>query len=214
MAVNNYDQWRVDWQKRFLSIDKAALLQRLPFLKIENDLMYVPYFNQVVSIRLQDGVMEPPEAWERLSLMDEMNVYTLLWYSKDGATQKDDWVSFEQLKDARPFGPAFRKGNLAPFAATFSGNADRLEQALTSFGGNILPTGDVGYQIDVFPCIPMQVLFWEGDDEFPSQCNLLFDRSATDFIHVESIVSIASEALKHLSDEAGLPVKGPLMDTE
>lgn len=62
MAVNNYEQWRIDWQKRFLSMDKAALLQRLPFLKIENDRMYVPYFNQVVSIRLQDGIMEPPEA--------------------------------------------------------------------------------------------------------------------------------------------------------
>lgn len=214
MAINNYEQWRIDWRKRFLSMDKAQLLQRLPFLIIEKDCMHVPYFNQTVSIRLHDGVIEPPEAWNKLSLMDEMNVYTLLWYCKEGAALKGDWVSFEQLKDARPFGPAFRKGNLAPFAATFSGYAPRLEQALMAFGGRKLPTGDVGYQIHAFPCIPMQVLFWEGDDEFPAQCNLLFDRSATDFIHVESIVSIASEALKHLAEEAGLPIRGPLMDTE
>ena len=60
----------------------------------------------------------------------------------------------------------------------------------------------------------MRVLFWDGDEEFSAQCNLLFDRSATDFIHVESLVSIASEALKHLADTAGLPVRVPVIDIQ
>lgn len=209
MPVNHYDQWRRDWQQRFLSMDKAALLQKLPFLHLKDGQLLVPYFNQIAAIRLSDGSIEPP-----LSLMDEMNIYTMLWYSKPGATLIGQWLPFEQLKDARPFGPAFRKGNLAPFAATFDGQCSKLRQALLAFGGKPLPTGDVGYQINVFPCIPVQVLFWDGDEEFPAQANLLFDRSATDFIHVESIVSIASETLKHLAVYAGLPIKGPLMDAQ
>ena len=40
----------------------------------------------------------------------------------------------------------------------------------------------------------MRVLFWDADDEFPAQANLLFDKNATDFIHVESVVTIASQA--------------------
>ena len=125
-----------------------------------------------------------------------------------------DWLPFEQLKGAGQFGPAFRKGNLAPFAATFDGKADVLRQVLLDFCGLPLTTGDVGYQIEVFPCIPMRILFWDGDEEFPAQCNLLYDRSVTDFIHVESVVSIASEALKHLADAAGLPIKGPIIDAK
>lgn len=207
MTVNNYAKWRTDWQKRFLTMDIPSLIKKLPFLTLEQDRLLLPYFGQSCSIRLSDGVVEQP-----MSLMDEMNIYTMLWYSKAGAVQTGDWQPFEQLKDARAFGPAFRKGNLAPFAATFDGHADLLRQALIDFGGRPLPTGDVGYEIDVFPCIPMRVLFWDGDDEFPAQCNLLFDRSATDFIHVESIVSIASEALKHLAAKAGLPVRGPVID--
>ena len=212
MAVNNYDQWRIDWQQRFLSMDKGALLQKLPFLREEDGRILVPYFHQTVAIRLKDGVMEPPSQWKTLSLMDEMNVYTMLWYSKPNARLQNEWVPFEQLKDARAFGPAFRRGNLAPFAATFEGPGELLRQALLQMGGLPLPTGEVGYQISVFPCIPMRVLFWDGDDEFHAQCNLLFDRSAADFIHVESIVSIASEALKHLAELAGLPIRGPLFD--
>ena len=53
----------------------------------------------------------------------------------------------------------------------------------------------------------MRVLFWEGDEEFPAQANLLFDRSAPDFIHVESVVTIASAALRHLAEYADLPIR-------
>ena len=214
MAQNNYKQWRLDWQQRFLTMDHSRLAARLPELTLTNDRLLVPYFRQRCAIRLTDGTIEPPPAWGSLSLMDEMNIYTHLWYSKDGAGLTGDWLAFEQLRGAGAFGPAFRRGNLAPFASTFAGHCSELEYALQSFGGVPLPTGDVGYQIDVFPTIPMRVLFWDGDEEFPAQCNLLFDRSATDFIHVESVVSIASEALKHLADTAGLPVRGPIIDAK
>ena len=211
MAVNNYDQWRIDWQQRFLTLDPDLLRRKLPFLSLENQRLLVPYFNTICAIRLSDGVIEAPSDWDKLSLMDEMNIYTLLWYSKDGAALTGEWLPFESLRDARPFGPAFRKGNLAPFAATFDGHTKQLEEALQRFGGLPISAGEVGYQIPVFPCIPMRVLFWDGDEEFPAQCNLLFDRSTPDFIHVESVVSIASEALRHLSIASGLPIKGPLI---
>ena len=44
----------------------------------------------------------------------------------------------------------------------------------------------------------------EGDDEFPAQANLLFDASATDYIHGESIVTIATVGVARLIEEAGL----------
>ena len=169
MAVNNYEQWRTDWQNRFMSMDKSRLLRKLPFLQIADERLLVPYFGQRCAVRLADGVIEGPPDWDELSLMDEMNIFTMLWYSREGAALTGDWLPFEQLRDARAFGPAFRRGNLAPFAATFDGHAEALKAALLSYGGLPLSTGDVGFQIDVFPCIPMRVLFWDGDDEFPAQ---------------------------------------------
>lgn len=205
MAVNNYEVWREDWRKRFLAMDKGALLKKLPFLRLEGGKIILDYFGERCGLRLLDGTIQ---CREPLSLNDELNIYTMLWYAKEGAALTGEWVSFSQLKDASPFDAAFRKGNLAPIAATFTGHMEDLEQALIAYGGKKLPHGDVGYEIQPFCCIPMRVLFWEGDDEFPAQANLLFDRSATDFIHVESIVTIASEGLKHLAKKAGLPIKG------
>ncbi len=210
MAKNNYDQWREDWRGRFLTLDKDQLLRKLPFLKEQDGTLLLPYLGKIYAIQLSDGRIVPPEG-ASLSLYDEMNIYTHLWYVKDEARLTGQWVPFEQLQNASVFGPAFRQGNLQPFAATFTGHLDKLRTALESLGGTPLSIGDVGYQLDIFPSIPMRVIFWEGDDEFPAQVNLLFDRSATDFIHVESIVTIASEALVHLAREAELPLKGSII---
>ena len=65
---------------------------------------------------------------------------------------------------------------------------------------------NAGFLLPAFDCIPVKLMFWDGDDEFPAQANLLFDRSATDFIHIESVVTIATELLRQLSEAAELPI--------
>ena len=205
--ADNYEAWRRDWRARFCSMDHGALQRKLPFLEVDDRWVTVPYFNQPCAISRTDGAITAPAGLKSFSLYDELNIFTMLWYSRDNARLTGEWLPFESLRSARPYGPAFRSGNLKPLAATFSGHGDALREALLAFGGRKLPTGDVGYEIDVFPCIPMRVLFWEGDDEFPAQANLLFDRSAPDFIHVESVVTIASAALRHLAEYAGLPIR-------
>lgn len=57
-----------------------------------------------------------------------------------------------------------------------------------------------------FECIPVRFLFWDGDDEFPAQGNVLFDASATDFIHGESVVTIAAIGLDRIAKFAGVPL--------
>ena len=54
----------------------------------------------------------------------------------------------------------------------------------------------------------MRFFFWEKDEEFEAQGNILFDYSATDFNHVESAVSMADAGIRRLAEVAGLPVRG------
>ena len=85
---------------------------------------------------------------------------------------------------------------------------ENLQNAFEKLNGLRLPLGDVGYQIDAFSCEPMQFYFWDCDDEFEAQANILFDYSATDFNHVESAVSTAEMGVRRLAELAGLPLKG------
>lgn len=85
---------------------------------------------------------------------------------------------------------------------------EELENAFEKLNGVRLPQGDVVYQIDASACEPMRFYFWDYDDEFEAQANILFDYSATDFNHVESAVSTAEMGVRRLAEVAGLPLKG------
>ena len=90
---------------------------------------------------------------------------------------------------------------------------EKPDSILPTLGGQAglnlgMELAESGFLLPAFDCIPVKLLFWDGDDEFPAQANVLFDRSATDFIHIESIVTIATEMLYQMADVAELPVRG------
>ncbi len=205
---NNYEKWCLEWQERFMTLNQEKLIQKIPDLGVDKDYLTISYYHRLHGIRRDTGEILCLENTNPLSIFTRLNIYTLLWYCTEHAALTGEWMPFRNLKDASPFGPAFQRTVTNVFARTFSGHIPQLEQACLSLGGTRLPHSDAGYQIDAFSCIPVQFLFWDEDEEFPAQANILFDKSATDFIHVESLVSIASEGLSLLADACGLSLKG------
>ena len=207
-TTNNYEKWCEEWGRRFLTLDQEALLKRVPGLTEEGDCRALVYFQQRYRFHKRTGQIEGPEGFEAPSAFTKLNLYTLLWYCQEQAAFLGEWLPFYNLKDASPFGPAFRKNVIDVYAATFSGHLNELHAACQSLGGLKLPHSDAGYEIRSFDCIPLRFLFWDMDEEFPAQANILFDKGSVNFIHVESLVTIASEGLALLAKAAGLPLMG------
>lgn len=203
---DNYQVWIREWADRISHMDRTELMDKLPELQADGEYLTLRHFGQTYGIHTKTGVIRSMDTMEEASRNVKLNIYTLLWYCKPGAFLSGQWLPFRSLKDASPFDAAFQKSVLQALARTFSGHTDRLAAACEALGGQKLPLSDAGYQLFAFACMPMQVLFWDGDDEFPAQANLLFDKNATDFIHVESVVTIASECLRRLADAAELPL--------
>lgn len=200
--ISNYDKQREQWQKIFLNMDHQALARRLPEIELREDSLRLRHFGRLLSVSRADGWITCLSDERPVSYNAWMNVFTLLYYSKPTAKLTGEWVSFEMLRDASPFAAAFCKGILLPLADLFCGREDLLRPAVETLGG--AQAARNSYWLPAFACIPVRLNFWDGDDEFPAQANLLFDRSAVDFIHVESVVTIASEAVSLLADAAGL----------
>ena len=203
---SNYEKVCEEWRLRFLNMDQQKLMNALPELTAEGDYLTLRHFSRKLGIHRTTGEIAALEDNRPVSITAKLNFYTLLGYVSPLAVFRDQWVPFEKLKGTAPFGPAFQKGIILPFAATFTGHLKELSAAMAQLGGKRLSYSDMGYQVDGFACIPVRFLFWEGDDEFPAQGNLLFDISATDFIHGESIVSIATVGLEEIARAAGLPL--------
>ncbi|RLA94830.1 MAG: hypothetical protein DRG25_01680 [Deltaproteobacteria bacterium] len=47
----------------------------------------------------------------------------------------------------------------------------------TSLGGKVTQHGDVSVIFFIFPKLPVEYIFWEKDEEFPSRMNILLDRA-------------------------------------
>ena len=205
-SVSNYEKNCREWQERFRAMDQERLLEIIPGLKREGGDLTLYHFGEKFAVDAATGAIRSLESDAPVSATVRLNIYTLLGYASPLARFQDEWVPFQQLRNTGVFESAFRRGILQPLVRTFSGRLDRLTAGLLAMGGKKLPCSDAGCQVEAFACIPVRVLFWEGDEEFPAQANLLFDRSATDFIHSESIVSIAIAGLYRLSALSGVPL--------
>ena len=207
--VSNYELQRKKWQRVFVNMDHVALARKLPEIELREDSLRLRHFGRLLSVDRSDGTISCLSDDQPVRFNAWMNVFTLFYYCKPNAKPTGEWVSFECLRDASPFGAAFRKGILQPLAQMFSGREDLLQPAVEALGGRKISANS--YFLPAFSCIPMRMNFWDGDDEFPAQANLLFDRSAVDYIHVESVVTIASEGVHLLGEAAGLTNDGRLI---
>ena len=162
------------------------------------------HFGRKLGVHRESGQIAALEDSDPLTCYERLNVYTLFGYVSPFAHYKDEWVRFDKLKDTSPFSKAFQQGVTQPFSRMFGGHLSELSAACEILGGKKLPWSDAGYELNAFACIPVRFLFWDGDDEFPAQGNILFDASATDFIHGESIVTIAAVGLDRIARQAGI----------
>lgn len=203
---SNYERQCEEWRQRFLAMDVKDLRARLPELREEGPWLTLRHFGRRLGVRLETGRIEALDDGLPVSVNERLNVYTLFAYCKPGARLTGSWVPFRSLRNAGPFGPAFQRGVVEAYACSASGHMDDLRRAGGILGARLLPQSDLGLELSAFACMPVRYLLWEGDEEFPAQANVLFDESAVDFIHVESVVTVATAGYVRLAAAAGLPL--------
>lgn len=205
--TDNYDVVCDNWRKIYQAMDKEELKERF-HLKSDEQALYIMFYNEEYRLDHKSGMLtllHDPD--RKLLFAAVISIYNLFHYSKPGAVLSNEFVPFRQVKRAAPFAPAFQKKTVDFLAETFDGHMEELRRACISLGGTPMKQGDVGYQISVFDCLPIQVFFWDGDEEFPAQANILFDANITDFVHEETVSCIGTSLVNRLIEESGIEGK-------
>ena len=200
--MDHYQRLCESWAERIASLSIEQIKKKLPELHHNGHIASVWHFDRQISIDIETGVLCCISDSEPLSLNEKLNVYTLLWYCKENASLSGQWVPFHSIKHASPYAPAFQNTVIKHFSQVFNGKEHLLKTAVSKIGGTKL--SEHHYFVPAFACLPLRLQFWDGDEEFPAQGNILFDANATDFIHVESLVTIASQCVHRLCTVVGL----------
>ena len=211
---SNYEAVRESWRKRFLAMDCEALARRF-HLKLDGDFLYLTYFSHPCAIdRRTARISRLDRPGAEIGFNMEMTFFNMFHYAVENPRPSGEMVPFRSVKRAYPFESAYRKSILEPLAKLFTGRVPQLRDAFAALGAEPMAQGDAGGKLAVIPGLPLAVLFWDGDDEFPAQVNMLFDANITDFMHEENVVTTASDAAMFLAEAAGMSVPAELMGSE
>jgi hypothetical protein len=127
-------------------------------------------------------------------------IYYILKESSSRA--KGKFVKFSELA-----GPLFNQSSYSPGALEgplikrFQGRLPELLAAAASVGGRQggeAGLGSVSLIFNLLPHLPLQLIFYDRDDEFPARATLLFDDNATQIIEFEVLAVLVTVFVQFL----------------
>ncbi|MFZ5911083.1 MAG: DUF3786 domain-containing protein [Chloroflexota bacterium] len=124
------------------------------------------------------------------------------FHTADGAPLAREWVSFADLPDGRIYDPAFQGYSGNEVVKAFGLDVERFRHACEKAGGRPENFGDAAYVFQALPRLPLLVNFWFGDEDFPSTCKILFDRSLSHYLPTDVAAILGGMLARRLARSA------------
>lgn len=124
-------------------------------------------------------------------------ILTYLAWS-DGTPPGGGWIGFRDLPNGTFYAQAFQSYSGNRLVRELSGGLPALRRAARALGGQALDVGSVGYAFDVLPRLRLATVYWEGDEEFPAQAQVLFERSAPHYMPTDGLAILGSQLVGRL----------------
>ena len=201
--TSNYDL-QVDIARDiFMKYDQELLIRKYR-LDADGQWIRLDYMNIPCRISRRDGRVEELHhgAWtECRSFSTVMTIYDLLCHHRGthAPVLSGSWCTVGTfiVTGVSATGTFTHKT-----AALFDGQPERLALACRQLGGEIQPPmagADLTCRFAVTPFFPVLLQFWSGDEDFPAQLMLLWDRGSMDFLHFETTFYLQGDLLERLS---------------
>jgi hypothetical protein len=128
----------------------------------------------------------------------------LLYYltTCDGTSAFGQWVSFSDLPDGRFYNHAFQNYTGAELARTFKDDFEAfLRYSEILKGKRVYLLGDAAYRFQVLPLVNLLVVTWQGDEDFDSTYQVLFDAAVHHHLPTDACAIIGGILTRRLIAE-------------
>jgi len=146
----------------------------------------VRYLNQSYAITLPDIEVSLLDSDEEVPPRDKILILHYVTLAK-GTPATNELITFRELPGGNIYYPTFTKRTMKPLSDHFGREPPLLVKAGEKLGGHKADYGDVAVVINAFSRVPLTLVLWQGDDEFPAQLNLLFDSTISDYLDTEDV---------------------------
>ncbi len=120
----------------------------------------------------------------------------------DGTTPSSRWIGFRELPAGMFYVQAFQGYSGGRLMRELEGGIEAFRRAAEALGGEPLEIGDAGYVFTVLPRVHMALVYWQGDDEFPSQARVLFEDTAAHYMPTDGLAILGSQLVGRMLKSA------------
>ena len=180
----------------FASLDPQEALGRLPFVRFDGKSFTMALLGREYKISWPEYAIEavdgpvPPLPTQTFLLRCLLEAKDVSW---DG-----QWKTFREM----PWGEMYHKpysGRVLTRAAfSFGTRVAAFRAACEKLGATPLDHGDAGFEFGFFGPYRVQILVWEGDDEFPPNAQVLYTANFADGFSAEDRVVAGDILIGHI----------------
>jgi Domain of unknown function (DUF3786) len=178
-------------QAKLRQIDRAVVADRSGATINQDGNLRVEFLRRAYVIDPAEWTITRADAGAAPPALTQSLILTYLHMS-DGTPPIDRWVSFRELPDGLFYAQAFQGYTGAALVRDLNGDVAAFKQASEKLQGVALAIGDAGYVFQVLPHLKLAVVMWAGDDESPSQAQVLFQESASHYLMTEALAIVGS----------------------
>lgn len=113
-----------------------------------------------------------------------------------------EWISEKDLPGGTTF---FRGPHRIPtetISGRFGNDLEALRECCQKLGGTAIGLGDASFRFDIAPDIPVAVVYWQGDEDFPAEAGLLYDRSIAKLLPLDIVFALAVAVCSRIGAKA------------
>jgi hypothetical protein len=151
------------------------------------------YLNHSYRITLPEVGITLSDSQEAVPLKTKVLLLHYLLCAK-GTPLAGRMITFKELAEGAIYFSTFAKRTINPLAKNFGKTPQRLVSIAEKLGGKKADFGDVSVTISAFPRVPITLVLWQGDSEFPTSASIMFDATVSDYLPTEDII-VACEAI-------------------
>ncbi len=156
-----------------------------------NPLLALPFLNREVVIGWPELGCFFKDSGEEVPVQQQVLIFHYL-NGANGLNPTGQWIAYQEVPDGRFYLDAFLRRAKNPMVQVFGSTPEILmDLAVQVYGAIPFDQGDLSVTVRAFPLVPVALILWRGDDEFPPEGTILFDRTIPSMLSAEDIAWLA-----------------------
>ena len=164
----------------------------------EDQTLLIPFLDKTFSVRFPDFEFKDMSGQNQEVPIQEQVLILHYLMSQSTSNPSGNWISYREIPGASFYFSVFVKRAVDPLKTVFGKNIQGLLKAVEHFKCRPMEPGDASFEFQIFPRISLQVILWEGDDEFPPEANILFDEIIGEILSPEDVAWLSGMVVYRL----------------